>query len=77
MKKMLNLHLAFPLLKKMNNQMSNQEKLNMFLRDNNFRVKVTDRLRDNVINLLSKNYFFFDPIIKIHLYTIRHRLTIR
>lgn len=49
MKKMALLQSTFPLLKKMANNPTNQDKINMFLRDHIFKTKLTEKLRESVI----------------------------
>jgi hypothetical protein len=48
MKKLAQLQAVFPVLKKMTASLSNQEKINFFMRDQIFRSKLTDKLRDSV-----------------------------
>ncbi len=48
MKKMIELQTTFPLLKKMIATLTNQEKINMFLRDTTFRLRLTEKLRETV-----------------------------
>lgn len=54
MKRMADLQSIFPVLKKMNPHLTNQEKLNLFLRDNNFRMRLTDKLRESVTLISSR-----------------------
>jgi hypothetical protein len=49
MKKLLELQPIFPVLKRMTPLLSNQEKVSLFLRDSNFRLRLTDKLREDVL----------------------------
>jgi hypothetical protein len=42
---MMELQCLFPILKRMTPLLSNQDKINLFLRDNNFKAKLTDKLK--------------------------------
>ena len=42
------MQILFPVLKKMSDTLTNQEKVSMFLRDHVFRMKLTEKLREGV-----------------------------
>ena len=47
-KRMLDLHPSFPVLKRITPLLTNHDKINLFLRDSNFKVKLTDKLKEYV-----------------------------
>lgn len=67
MKRMADLQPIFPILKKMNAHLTNQEKINLFLRDNNFRMRLTDKLRESV-TIISSRISFSSTLLSKSIY---------
>jgi predicted house-cleaning noncanonical NTP pyrophosphatase (MazG superfamily) len=60
----------------MNNLISNQEKMIIFMRDCNFKHKLNEKLKSKVHFFILSLEFKKLPIIKAQLYSIRYRSTI-
>lgn len=69
MKRMADLQPIFPILKKMNAHLTNQEKINLFLRDNNFRMRLTDKLRE-CVRLISSRISFSSTLLSRSIFTL-------
>ena len=66
--------MEFGILRKIQPYMTNTEKISTFLKDNQFRHKVQEKMNEKVLILLKKGFIFSSvPLLKVYISTIRYR----